>query len=51
MLLDRLNGKPSEIDAINGAIIVEGQLVGIPTPYNSVITNLVLHQEKIDGLR
>ena len=51
MLLDHLNGKPSEIDAINGAIVVEGQLVGIPTPYNSVITNLVLHQEKIDGLR
>lgn len=41
MLQDVLRGSPTEIDAINGAIVREGERLGIPTPYNRVITALV----------
>ena len=32
---------PTEILAINGAVVREGEKLGIPTPVNSVLTNLV----------
>ncbi len=41
MLQDVLRGSPTEIAAINGAIVREGERLGIPTPYNRVITALV----------
>ncbi len=45
MLLDHMAGRRSEIDAINGAVPVEGAKVGIPTPVNSTISSLVRAKE------
>ena len=50
MLLDHVEGRASEIDAINGAIPPEGERHGIPTPFNTVITSLVRAKEKRLGL-
>ncbi len=41
MLQDVLNGRPTEIDAINGAIVQEAEKEGIPTPVNRVLWHLV----------
>jgi len=41
MLQDVLRGSPSEIATINGAIVREGQRLGIPTPVNALLTALV----------
>ena len=41
MLQDVLNKKRTEIDFINGAIIRQGKSLGIPTPVNEVLTNIV----------
>jgi len=41
MLQDTSRGRPTEIDAINGAIAREGQRLGVPTPTNEAITLLV----------
>ena len=41
MLQDVLNNKRTEIDFINGAITRQGKALGIPTPVNEVLTNLV----------
>jgi 2-dehydropantoate 2-reductase len=41
MLQDVLKNKMTEIDAINGAIVREGQKLGIPTPVNRTLTSLV----------
>ncbi len=41
MLQDVLNSKRTEIDYINGAITRQGKALGIPTPVNEVLTNLV----------
>lgn len=41
MLQDILNLKRTEIDFINGAVIRQGKSLGIPTPVNEVLTNLV----------
>jgi len=41
MLQDVLRGKHTEIDFINGVIVRQAQGLGIPTPVNSVLTNLV----------
>ena len=46
MLQDILNHKQTEIDMINGAIVREGALAGIPTPVNSVLTNLIKFMQK-----
>lgn len=45
MLLDRLAQRPSEIDAINGAVVTEGRAVGVPTPVNEVVSQLVRAHE------
>jgi 2-dehydropantoate 2-reductase len=42
MLQDMLRGAQTEIDAINGAIVAEGRRLGIPTPVNEVLWQLVL---------
>ncbi len=41
MLQDRLKGRPTEIDYINGAICKMGTELGIHTPCNQIITRLV----------
>lgn len=41
MLQDVLKEKLTEIDFINGAIVREGQALGIPTPVNLTLTSLV----------
>jgi 2-dehydropantoate 2-reductase len=51
MLLDHMEGRPSEIDVINGSITVEGEKLGVPTPYNTVVTALVRAKERQLGLR
>jgi 2-dehydropantoate 2-reductase len=46
MLQDIQRGKPTEIDAINGAVVVRGKKTNIPTPVNETITNLIHALEK-----
>jgi 2-dehydropantoate 2-reductase len=41
MLQDVLRGTPTEIDAINGAIIKAGEQVKVPTPVNTMLWQLV----------
>jgi len=41
MLQDILRKRRTEIDFINGAIVSEGEKLGIPTPLNRVLWNLV----------
>jgi len=41
MLQDVLKERITEVDMINGAIAREGDVLGIPTPVNSVLTNLI----------
>jgi 2-dehydropantoate 2-reductase len=41
MLTDILNGRATEIDAINGAIVQAGEEAGVPTPVNRVLWQLV----------
>jgi len=41
MLQDILAGRPTEIEAINGAIVRGGRQLSIPTPYNEVLLSLV----------
>jgi 2-dehydropantoate 2-reductase len=41
MLQDVLRGTPTEIDAINGAIIRAGEQLGVPTPVNRMLWRLV----------
>lgn len=41
MLQDVLNKKRTEIDFINGAILRQGKALGIATPVNELLTNLV----------
>jgi len=41
MLLDMLAGRPTEIDALNGALVREAGRVGLEVPVNSLLTQLV----------
>lgn len=41
MLQDVLRGSLTEIAAINGAVVREGQRLGVPTPVNALLTTLV----------
>jgi len=41
MLQDVLKGKPTEIEMINGAIVREGERLGIPVPVNKTLACLV----------
>jgi 2-dehydropantoate 2-reductase len=41
MLQDILRGAPTEIDAINGAVVREGQRLGVPTPVNEGLCSAV----------
>jgi 2-dehydropantoate 2-reductase len=46
MLLDHHAGRVSEIDAINGMAVELGHQLGIPTPYNEVLTAIVRRREE-----
>ena len=41
MLQDVRRGRPTEIEYINGAVVREGQRLGIPTPLNLLLTQLI----------
>jgi 2-dehydropantoate 2-reductase len=41
MFQDVLRGAPTEVDAINGAVVQLGELAGIPVPVNRTICSLV----------
>ena len=41
MLQDVLGKRPTEIDAINGKIVEQGQALGISTPINTLLTSLM----------
>jgi 2-dehydropantoate 2-reductase len=41
MLQDVLKQKRTEVDFINGVIMREGRLLGIPVPVNTLLTNLI----------
>lgn len=51
MLLDVLNERPTEIDLINGAVVREGKKLGVPTPVNEIIVNLVKVKQRKYGKR
>ncbi|MDM7912632.1 MAG: 2-dehydropantoate 2-reductase [Methanotrichaceae archaeon] len=46
MLQDIMNGRQTEIDALNGAISEYGREMGIETPYNDMLTALIKFKEK-----
>lgn len=46
MLEDVLNERPTEIDAINGAVVAYGEEAGVETPVNRVATALVKGKEQ-----
>ncbi|MBO68580.1 MAG: 2-dehydropantoate 2-reductase [Acidiferrobacteraceae bacterium] len=47
MLLDHLDQRRSEIDAINGMVPIVGAEAGIKTPYNEVMTAIVRFRETL----
>lgn len=51
MLQDVIKGNITEIEMINGAIVKEGKSMGIDTPVNLVITNLIQFIQRYDNLK
>lgn len=51
MLADVLRGAPTEIDTINGAVVREGERLGVPTPVNAVLVSLIRAVEATYGRR
>jgi 2-dehydropantoate 2-reductase len=47
MLQDVLRGRPTEIDAINGAVVRAGARIGVATPYNQALLLLVSGREDV----
>lgn len=41
MLQDRLAGRPTEIDSINGAVALRAHALGVPTPVTAALADLV----------
>ena len=50
MLQDLRRGKPTEIDALNGALVRLAQQVGVAAPTNALITRLVHAKEQFLGV-
>jgi 2-dehydropantoate 2-reductase len=46
MLSDVINNRKTEIMNINGAIVRIGEELGVDTPYNKIVTNLILLKER-----
>lgn len=51
MLQDVTAGRQTEIDVINGAIVKEGEKLGIPTPVNLCLTGLIRVRQQTYGER
>ncbi|MDO4260470.1 MAG: 2-dehydropantoate 2-reductase [Eubacteriales bacterium] len=51
MYQDRKRGVRTEIDAINGAIVEQAKIYGVPVPYNSLIVDLIHAMEGADAYR
>jgi len=49
MLQDVLKQRETEVDFINGAVVREGEKLGIDTPVNRTLTALVRTLEKTYG--
>jgi 2-dehydropantoate 2-reductase len=45
MLLDASLHRRCEVDSINGAVVAEGKKLGIPTPVNEAVANLIRARE------
>lgn len=45
MLQDMLKGAPTEIDVINGMVVAKGRELGIATPVNALLTQLIKAME------
>jgi 2-dehydropantoate 2-reductase len=45
MLQDLERGFRTEIDAINGAVVIEGRRLGVPTPLNEAFWKAVRQRE------
>lgn len=50
MLQDLEKGRPCEIDFINGVVVKNGQIAGIPTPFNNKVVELVKEAEARKGV-
>jgi len=50
MLQDIARGRPTEIDAMNGAIVRLAACIGVATPANALITRLVHVKERFAGI-
>lgn len=48
MLLDRLAGRLSEVDDINGSVVEEGKRLDVPTPVNATLVNTIRAMEAHD---
>lgn len=48
MYYDIVNGRMTEIDLLNGYVVKRGAELGIPTPYNRCITNLIHFRETMN---
>jgi 2-dehydropantoate 2-reductase len=46
MLQDRRRKRPTEIEAINGAVVREGKRVGIATPFNEEAVEQIKEMER-----
>ena len=46
MLQHMEEGRPTEVDALNGAVVRAGQKLGIDTPYNHATTLMVKAREQ-----
>ena len=49
MLQDILHGHKTEIDYLNGAVVTAGKRLGIATPYNACISDLIRFKESSKG--
>lgn len=49
MLQDILHGRKTEIEYLNGAVVAAGKRLGIATPYNACISDLVRFKEASKG--
>jgi len=47
MLQDITRGRRTEIDFLNGAVVMKARRHGIPTPYNSAIVDLIRFRESL----
>jgi 2-dehydropantoate 2-reductase len=51
MLQDRLNGRPTELEAITGAVVAHAAHQGVPTPVNSALLLLARAAERGEAWR